>query len=285
MLFRCQSAIIVDNVNDNLGICYACQYTFCRKCEKTFHFQTTCPKDYVTVRMRLCQEKEREKQQEQDRQRIGKQQEKELHRMGKQQEKEQEKEQVEERRRRRREQENELHRMGKQQGKEQEKEQVEELPRKRREQEEELHRMGKQQAKEQEKEKVEELRRRRREQEKALAQSKKIGEEKKPAAVQKYRQIVIDLSEEDGLLEEILTSERIESLNTQHCPNCHVRIEKNGGCSHMHCSRCDHHFTWESIQKPEVSNSTSLLNYASNNSTQIESIKEELNNQGDIGLQ
>jgi hypothetical protein len=145
--------------------------------------------------------------------------------------------------------------------------------------------MGKQQEKEQEKEQVEELRRRRREQEKALAQSKKIGEEKKPAAVQKYRQIVIDLSEEDGLLEEILNSERIESLNTQHCPNCHVRIEKNGGCSHMHCSRCDHHFTWESIQKPEVSNSTSLLTYSSNNSMQIESIKEELNNEGDIGLQ
>jgi hypothetical protein len=255
MLFRCQSAIIVDNVNDNLGICYACQYTFCRKCEKTFHFQTTCPKDYVTVQMRLRQEKEREKKQE-DRQRIGKQQEKELHRMGKQQEKEQEKEQAEECRR------------------------------KRKEQEKELHKMGKQQEKEQEKEQAEERRRKRREQKNAIAQLKKIEEEKKPAAtVQKYRQIVIDLSEEDGLLEEILTSVRIESLNTQHCPNCHVRIEKNGGCSHMHCSRCDHHFTWESIQKPEVSNSTSLLNYSSNNSMQIESIKEELNNQGDIGLQ
>jgi len=178
--------------------------------------------------MRLRQEKEREKKQEEDRQRtIGKQQEKELHRMGKQQKKEQEKEQLEEHRRRRREQEN------------------------------------------------------------ALAQLNKIQEEKKPAVaeVQKYRQIVIDRSEEDGLLEEILTSARIESLHTQHCPNCHVRIEKNGGCSHMHCSRCDHHFTWESIQKSEVFNTNSLLNYSSNNPIPIESIKEELNNHGDIGLQ
>jgi hypothetical protein len=153
-------------------------------------------------------------------------------------------------------------------------------------QEKEIHRMGKQK-KEQEKEQLEERRRRRREQENALAQLNKIGDEKKPvvAEVQKYRQIVIDRSEEDGLLEEILTSARIESLNTQHCPNCHVRIEKNGGCSHMHCSRCDHHFTWESIQKSEVFNTNSLLNYSSNNPIPIESIKEELNNQGDIGLQ
>jgi hypothetical protein len=171
------------------------------------------------------------------------------------------------------------------QEKEREKQKEEDRQRIGKQQEKELHRMGKQQEKEQEKEQVEERRRRRREQENALAQSKKIGEEKTPAAVQTYRQIVIDLSEEDGLLEEILTSERIESLNTQHCPNCHVRIEKNGGCSHMHCSRCDHRFTWEPIQKPEVSNSTSLLNYSSNNSMQIESIKKELSNQGDIGLQ
>jgi len=28
------------------------------------------------------------------------------------------------------------------------------------------------------------------------------------------------------------------------CPSCHVPIEKNGGCSHMHCTECDTDFDW-----------------------------------------
>lgn len=32
--------------------------------------------------------------------------------------------------------------------------------------------------------------------------------------------------------------------NTQACPGCHVRIEKNQGCSHMTCRECRHEFCW-----------------------------------------
>lgn len=28
------------------------------------------------------------------------------------------------------------------------------------------------------------------------------------------------------------------------CPKCFAAIEKNGGCNHMHCSRCNTHFDW-----------------------------------------
>jgi E3 ubiquitin-protein ligase RNF14 len=31
---------------------------------------------------------------------------------------------------------------------------------------------------------------------------------------------------------------------TKHCPNCDVAIEKNQGCDHMHCVRCNTHFQW-----------------------------------------
>uniref|UniRef100_A0A183BJK9 RBR-type E3 ubiquitin transferase n=1 Tax=Globodera pallida TaxID=36090 RepID=A0A183BJK9_GLOPA len=32
--------------------------------------------------------------------------------------------------------------------------------------------------------------------------------------------------------------------NCEDCPNCHSCIEKNGGCNHMQCSKCKHHFCW-----------------------------------------
>uniref|UniRef100_A0A2K6DVZ0 RBR-type E3 ubiquitin transferase n=1 Tax=Macaca nemestrina TaxID=9545 RepID=A0A2K6DVZ0_MACNE len=28
------------------------------------------------------------------------------------------------------------------------------------------------------------------------------------------------------------------------CPKCNICIEKNGGCNHMHCSKCKHDFCW-----------------------------------------
>eukprot|EP00823_Brevimastigomonas_motovehiculus_P001753 TRINITY_DN1238_c0_g1_i1.p1 TRINITY_DN1238_c0_g1~~TRINITY_DN1238_c0_g1_i1.p1 ORF type:complete len:559 (+),score=173.09 TRINITY_DN1238_c0_g1_i1:23-1699(+) len=37
--------------------------------------------------------------------------------------------------------------------------------------------------------------------------------------------------------------------NTKPCPKCAVRIEKNGGCDHMHCSRCNYDF-WYSTGQP-----------------------------------
>lgn len=39
--------------------------------------------------------------------------------------------------------------------------------------------------------------------------------------------------------------------NTKDCPNCHASIEKNGGCNHMHCSRCNHDFCWVCLEKWE----------------------------------
>ncbi|CAF0978966.1 unnamed protein product [Rotaria sp. Silwood1] len=119
--------------------------------------------------------------------------------------------------------------------------------------------------------------------EEALEQLNKIENNKKNSSIkkvskEKYRQIVIKLSEKDNLLEDVLNAERIESLNTQHCPNCHIRIEKNGGCSHMHCSRCDHHFTWQTIERSQNSNISSLINNYNLQSNQIESVKEDLNN-------
>ncbi|CAD5224848.1 unnamed protein product [Bursaphelenchus xylophilus] len=34
------------------------------------------------------------------------------------------------------------------------------------------------------------------------------------------------------------------SAHTKDCPNCHACIEKNGGCNHMQCTKCKHHFCW-----------------------------------------
>jgi len=34
------------------------------------------------------------------------------------------------------------------------------------------------------------------------------------------------------------------NIRTQACPRCKARIEKNGGCNHMTCGSCRHHFCW-----------------------------------------
>eukprot|EP00802_Teleaulax_amphioxeia_P001616 Tamp_01618.p3 GENE.Tamp_01618~~Tamp_01618.p3 ORF type:complete len:510 (-),score=134.29 Tamp_01618:2953-4482(-) len=31
---------------------------------------------------------------------------------------------------------------------------------------------------------------------------------------------------------------------TKDCPKCKIAINKDGGCNHMHCKQCDHHFCW-----------------------------------------
>lgn len=36
----------------------------------------------------------------------------------------------------------------------------------------------------------------------------------------------------------------IKKKKVKKCPNCKVNIEKNGGCNHMHCRNCNHHFNW-----------------------------------------
>ena len=34
------------------------------------------------------------------------------------------------------------------------------------------------------------------------------------------------------------------SAHTKDCPECHICIEKNGGCNHMQCYNCKHDFCW-----------------------------------------
>jgi len=34
------------------------------------------------------------------------------------------------------------------------------------------------------------------------------------------------------------------TANTKDCPNCQICIEKSGGCNHMQCFKCKHHFCW-----------------------------------------
>ncbi|UJR08284.1 hypothetical protein I4U23_012556 [Adineta vaga] len=46
------------------------------------------------------------------------------------------------------------------------------------------------------------------------------------------------------LLLEISNIQTIERCSKP-CPACTVRIEKNGGCQHMHCRACQVHFCWE----------------------------------------
>ena len=206
---RCQAAVLSGNGDDSLAICDQCRYTFCKKCREVFHFQETCPKDYLIKQLRLQQEKRLEtirKQQQEERERIRKEQEKDRKRLTKQEEKAQA----------------------------------------------ELARLEKQ---------------------------KKLAAERELLR-QGYREVTIDLSEEDALLEEILNAERMEVLNTQPCPNCHVRIEKNGGCPHMHCSRCDYHFTWSAPEGPQDPKMNSLL-YHSSSAQSVESIREEINKKFD----
>ncbi|ETS77946.1 hypothetical protein PFICI_10008 [Pestalotiopsis fici W106-1] len=45
---------------------------------------------------------------------------------------------------------------------------------------------------------------------------------------------------------ESTASERFANKTTKPCPSCGVRIFKDGGCDHMHCSRCDTDYFWES---------------------------------------
>uniref|UniRef100_A0A6B2L3S1 RBR-type E3 ubiquitin transferase n=1 Tax=Arcella intermedia TaxID=1963864 RepID=A0A6B2L3S1_9EUKA len=43
--------------------------------------------------------------------------------------------------------------------------------------------------------------------------------------------------------DEKLNEKFIDSI-AKKCPNCKSRIEKNGGCNHMHCQKCHYHFCW-----------------------------------------
>jgi hypothetical protein len=104
-------------------------------------------------------------------------------------------------------------------------------------------------------------------------------------STQEYQQVVIKLSEQDSLLEEVLTAEKIDSLGTQRCPKCHIHIQKDGGCSHMYCSQCHHHFNWGKTGRKRIENSLPLLTKSDEASMELESVKEELYKVTNIGLE
>ena len=39
-------------------------------------------------------------------------------------------------------------------------------------------------------------------------------------------------------------SESWVTKNTKACPGCRAPIQKNGGCNHVTCTRCQGHFCW-----------------------------------------
>jgi hypothetical protein len=41
--------------------------------------------------------------------------------------------------------------------------------------------------------------------------------------------------------------------HTKQCPNCQAKIEKNGGCNHMTCSKCHYEFCWLCLKQYTVS--------------------------------
>ena len=47
----------------------------------------------------------------------------------------------------------------------------------------------------------------------------------------------------DARFQELLQREGAAG-RTKPCPHCHTPITKNGGCKHMHCTRCNTNFNW-----------------------------------------
>ena len=41
----------------------------------------------------------------------------------------------------------------------------------------------------------------------------------------------------------------VDRVEVKECPNCKSKIEKNEGCNHMTCSRCDYQFCWICLSK------------------------------------
>ncbi len=40
----------------------------------------------------------------------------------------------------------------------------------------------------------------------------------------------------------------VSHSNVKHCPQCFHVIQKNEGCSHMHCQYCNYHFCWDCLE-------------------------------------
>ena len=60
-------------------------------------------------------------------------------------------------------------------------------------------------------------------------------------------------------------------LELRSCPRCQVPIEKNNGCNHMRCYRCDHEFQWSGATLLVINNASS----SSNNSSTVDAATTE----------
>jgi hypothetical protein len=47
--------------------------------------------------------------------------------------------------------------------------------------------------------------------------------------------------------EDAASLREIKAMGAKPCPNCGVNIEKEGGCDHMSCKKCQHHFCWQCL--------------------------------------
>jgi len=94
----------------------------------------------------------------------------------------------------------------------------------------------------------------------------------------KNHELLRNLTEEYNLLTDVLSAEGIKGLNAQQCPNCRISIEKNGGCSHMYCTQCNHHFIWQKINR---SKGPSVL---ADHTKKVEALVEEVYESIQLGL-
>ncbi|XP_066033732.1 cullin-9 isoform X2 [Chamaea fasciata] len=57
--------------------------------------------------------------------------------------------------------------------------------------------------------------------------------------------------DDDGYYEGMTSeaqSKHLAKLISKHCPNCQAQIEKNEGCLHMTCAKCNHGFCWRCLK-------------------------------------
>lgn len=66
----------------------------------------------------------------------------------------------------------------------------------------------------------------------------------KGATCAKYQEWALENKNADALTMNFLKGGK----GTKRCPNCNVWVEKNGGCDHMTCKRCSHHFWWSTLE-------------------------------------
>lgn len=57
-------------------------------------------------------------------------------------------------------------------------------------------------------------------------------------------------------LEDKQSEATIKKLGAKPCPKCTAIIERNGGCPHMTCKVCGHHFCWHCLAAPYTFNGT-----------------------------